>query len=451
MTIRKSLLVLRVVLTLALAVGSRSPAAAEINVITLLDGKELVGEVLNEEFKLQTPYALLTLKRAELASLLLDPSGQGMEGASLRNDDRVSGFVLTQKIDVRDRSGAILHLRKEKVKNVALALTSSAPSPGLHVLRFRNGDVLTGRLLDRKVVLATAYGTEELRSADIAELSVWGDLETKIRVTLLGGKQIEGRIQDEDLDVDLEYGSPLKIYVGNLQRVSALSQPHRGGGAEVLQARTRSTRGMVFVEGGEFLMGADDGEEDERPAKRVFVAPYFIDRTEVTNEQYGKFVNATGHKPPKHWKESSFLPGTGNLPVVGVSFQDASEYAIWAGKRLPSEEEWEKAARGADGRRYPWGDEYDAARANGEEAGLGHVSVAGKFSSGESPYGAMDMAGNVWEWTDSWYQVRKSKVFKGGSFRNTKEKLRSSYRSSFNPNLEADDLGFRCALSARGR
>ncbi|MBI4872917.1 MAG: formylglycine-generating enzyme family protein [Candidatus Riflebacteria bacterium] len=423
--------------------------AGSLNVLTLLDGKELIGTVLTEKFQVQTPYCLLTVDRANLGSLLLDPSGQGIEGAALRNGDRVSGFVLTNQIDFREQSGAIVHLRKEKVKNLAVEVAGGEHPPGLHQFRFRNGDLLTGRITNRKVLLLAGYGTVEIRTADIARLDIWGEIETQVRVTLSSGKRVEGRMRDEDLSVELEIGGSLAIYLGNLAGVTGTSfEKKETGGAG---GEPGGTTGMVFLEGGEFLIGSNDGEEDERPARRVSVSPFYIDRTEVTNEQYRRFVQATGHRAPRHWKQGSYAPGTGNWPVVYVTCVDAADYARWAQKRLPTEEEWEAAARGTDGRTYPWGESFDPENANCKESGLGTPSPVGKFKGGESPCGALDLAGNVWEWTDSWYQVRKSKVFKGGSFRDSRQRLRSSYRSSFNPNLEADDLGFRCARSARGR
>jgi hypothetical protein len=433
--------------TLAMLAGTAGPARGDsLNVLTLLDGKELIGTVLNEQFAIQTPYAMLTLKRADVGSVLLDPTGQGIEGLVLRNEDRVSGFVVTPELDFRERSGAIVHLRKEKVKNIALRVPSGQASPGLHRFRFRNGDVLTGRLDDRKLVVLSAYGTVEIRSADVTKVEIFGDVETRMRLTLTGGKRVEGRLRDEDVTLSLEVGGTLKVYLGNLEEISGTdgrrsNDPASGGDLD----------GMIYVEGGDFTMGSDDGEEDERPSRRVFVASFFLDRREVSNDEYLRFVQATGHRAPKGWRGGTYPSGTGERPVVYVNFQDASDFARWAGKRLPSEEEWEKAARGLDGRRYPWGDGFEPGRANCRETGLGRSASPGSFKGGESPYGLFDMAGNVWEWTDSWYQIRKSKVFKGGSFRDSAQKLRCSYRSSFNPNLEADDLGFRCARSARGR
>jgi formylglycine-generating enzyme required for sulfatase activity len=170
--------------------------------------------------------------------------------------------------------------------------------------------------------------------------------------------------------------------------------------------------GMVYVPGGAFKMGRNDGDDYEKPAHDVTVRPFFMDIYEVTNEDYAKFVAATQHKPPPGWKNGAFPEGAGRKPVTGVNFDDAGAYAAWAGKRLPTEEEWEFAARGADGRLYPWGgDKWDSkTRANANAAtrppGLAEI---GAYPDGASPYGVQDLAGNAWEWTSS-----PLKAYEGG-------------------------------------
>ena len=123
---------------------------------------------------------------------------------------------------------------------------------------------------------------------------------------------------------------------------------------------------MVYVPGSTFLMGRDDGDEYERPAHSVSVNPFYIDESEVTCEQYAEFVKATGQPAPASWVGGSYPPGHARRPVTGVSWVAANAYALWAGKRLPTEEEWEFAARGTDRRLYPWGSEWKAGLANAD-------------------------------------------------------------------------------------
>lgn len=212
--------------------------------------------------------------------------------------------------------------------------------------------------------------------------------------------------------------------------------------------------GMVFVPEGEFTMG-DDSEQYSRPSRKVKVKGFFIDVYEVTNEQYQRYIEATGARPPKGWSRKTFPKGKGRYPVTGVTWDDAVAFAKWRGMRLPTEEEWEYAARGSDGRKFPWGDEWVDGNANTLSAGLVEV---GKFP-GRSPFGLFDMAGNAWEWTSSdagaypggeafaTKSSREEKVIRGGRFGATPDKVTVFFRRPYpvkGSPLGYRDLGFRC-------
>lgn len=189
--------------------------------------------------------------------------------------------------------------------------------------------------------------------------------------------------------------------------------------------------GMVYVPGGEFLMG------DER--RKVFVEAFYIEPFPVSNAQYKEF-------DPSH----SFPPEKDNCPIsVGLSWFHAKAYALWAGKRLPTEEEWEKAARGTDGRIFPWGNEYDLARCNTSEGEIFNSTPIDRYPEGRSPYGCYNMAGNVLEWTDTWYDEDGNfKVVKGGSYYDFDFFARCANRFGFDPFFRVGFiLGFRCAKS----
>jgi formylglycine-generating enzyme required for sulfatase activity len=183
---------------------------------------------------------------------------------------------------------------------------------------------------------------------------------------------------------------------------------------------------MVYIPAGEFLMGSDSGKDNERPQRLVYLDGYQIDRYEVTNVQYQRFIRATGRKPPRYWSGSDYPPGQADVPVVGVRWRDADAYCLWVGKRLPTEAEWEKACQGTDGHIYPWGNRWDIDRANVgipfEEAQSGlwddawsylqadntssgkpSLRPVGTYPAGASPYGVMDMVGNASEWVWDWY------------------------------------------------
>jgi formylglycine-generating enzyme required for sulfatase activity len=160
--------------------------------------------------------------------------------------------------------------------------------------------------------------------------------------------------------------------------------------------------GMVRIPGGTFTMGAEAADSpDAYPRHRVAVRPFWIDRCEVTQAEYAAFCRATGHKAPVTWRDGAPQPRRERWPVTNVTWHDASAYAAWAGKRLPTEAEWEYAARSADGRTYPWGEAAPKGLAALEdEPSLGGV---GRFAAGASPFGCLDMCGNVWEWVQDWY------------------------------------------------
>ena len=216
---------------------------------------------------------------------------------------------------------------------------------------------------------------------------------------------------------------------------------------------------MVLIPAGSFKMGSSDGYDPEKPVHTVYVDAFYMDKYEVTNAQYQKFMRATGHREPKYWNDSRF--NQPNQPVVGVSWHDATVYARWAGKRLPTEAEWEYAARGGlEGRKYPWGDTIDSSKAlyHQDSSTVKSVSVGSYSSNG---YGLYDMAGNVWEWCADWYgsdyyskspsrnpqgpSSGSTRVLRGGSWYNVTVSLRVAGRNFFNPaSTNYDGLGFRC-------
>lgn len=223
--------------------------------------------------------------------------------------------------------------------------------------------------------------------------------------------------------------------------------------------------GMVVIPAGEFTMGSapDDADapQSEKPARTVYLDAYAIDRLPVTVEQYLRFCRETHHPVPPEpvwgWHDDH--------PVVNVSWFDAVRYAAWAGKRLPTEAEWEKAARGTDGRTYPWGDAWEPARCQcpARASAPAGTAPAGQLPDGAGPYGVLDMAGNVWEWCADWFdpyyylwaprenpagpETGASRVLRGGSWRCAiPGYLRCAFRN-FNrgPATWYNDRGFRCA------
>ena len=253
---------------------------------------------------------------------------------------------------------------------------------------------------------------------------------------------------------------------------------------------------MILIPAGEFWMGSPPGEgnDDEHPQHKVYLDGYYIDKYEVTNEQFDSFVRATGHKTDAEkegkgwvyddkWVEKSgatwrtyYYAGKEKHPVVLVSWKDATAYCQWAGKKLPTEAKWEKAARGVDGREYPWGNrEPDAGglyrcncgegtdRAVWRRDGYEFTSPVGTYERGTSPYGLHDMAGNVWEWCSDWYDKNyygrspsrnpkrpasgENRVVRGGSWFRRARNVRCANRSYTPSYWSLASTGVRCSSS----
>lgn len=205
-------------------------------------------------------------------------------------------------------------------------------------------------------------------------------------------------------------------------------------------------------------MGSPQGDPDESPLHNVTVDPFYMDINEVTNAEYGIFADATGHPLPPFWKPKFDKP---DEPVVGVSWNDARAFAAWAGKRLPTEAEWEYAARGGiKNAAYPWGDRPDSGAANFKSFGILPVR-----SFAANAYGLYDMAGNIWEWCSDWYGVDfyaaspaahatgpisgELKVLRGGAWYCGLDEIRVANRFYASPAGRSFNVGFRCVRDAR--
>lgn len=239
---------------------------------------------------------------------------------------------------------------------------------------------------------------------------------------------------------------------------------------------------MVYVPAGEFLMGTSDEDielykkifplrriarfDNERPQRSVYVDAFYIDKFEVTNQQYKQFLAETGYEPTHYLDyEPHNAP---DFPAAVLEWEDAVAYTNWAGKRLPTEAEWEKAARGTDGRIWPWGNEWDGTKLSGNDGtglkdGYRETAPVGQFPQGASPYGAHDMAGNLWEWVADWYdpnyyrnaptninpkgpEAGDGHILKGGGWAENLDFTRCANRLGGNPGSLI--RGFRCAMDA---
>jgi formylglycine-generating enzyme required for sulfatase activity len=237
---------------------------------------------------------------------------------------------------------------------------------------------------------------------------------------------------------------------------------------------------LVFVPAGPFPMGVPpgdrDGGRDEYPRHDVTLDAFYIDKHEVTNGRYLEFVRAAAHRVPQHpskkdrslWENGLMPESIGDRPVINVDWHDAAAYCAWAGRRLPTEAEWEKAARGGDDRRFPWGNvEPTHKHLNFNQHWIGEKTLmpVGSYEAGKSPYGAYDMAGNVWEWVADWYDARyyekspdknpkgpesgKGKVLRSSGWQVETPLVRIFTRVESDPLVRNESTGFRCAMDAK--
>lgn len=252
----------------------------------------------------------------------------------------------------------------------------------------------------------------------------------------------------------------VRIFVCALAVITLCSGAFAGEMAAVLRvpnAIPQDSQVMITIPAGQFIMGSKTGDTEEQPVHKVYLDSYEIGQYEVTVAQYRAFCTATGRQMPKAptwgWKEYH--------PIVNVTWSDAQAYCQWAGGRLPTEAEWEKAARGTDGRKYPWGNSWDKSRCANAYLGLTSTVPVGIYPEGASPYGCMDMAGNAWEWCADWYgadyyQTSPSRnptgpaagdyrVMRGGCWYSYDGGDRCTYRGNFFPSGSWVSGGFRMA------
>ncbi|MHB1236886.1 MAG: formylglycine-generating enzyme family protein [Gallionella sp.] len=277
-------------------------------------------------------------------------------------------------------------------------------------------------------------------------------------------------------------GEDIAIHEQNEERKNqAVGYTIAEADALLTKAQWDEIESTILIPAGKFQMGTDlqNADAASHPQHSVYLKAYRIDKYPVTNAQYARFIAATGHRPPSDWKGGKIQQGELLYPVTLVNWYDATAYAKWAGKRLPTEAEWEKAARGTDGRRWPWGDKMDPARLN-TYYNVGSATNVTKYANGVSPYGVYDMAGNVDEWVEDDFRPYKGtdaaanvfqgkvarvlnaedramslsemvpvnrlyKVLRGGSWKGDPFSTATYHRDYSFANYASDFYGFRCA------
>jgi formylglycine-generating enzyme required for sulfatase activity len=358
-------------------------------------------------------------------------------------------FISYRRADSAGYAGRLYDRLSQRVGQDRIFMDIDTIEPGLdfvQVIEEAVGScdaliVLIGR---QWLTVTDATGRRRLDNPqDFVRLEVATALERNIRVipVLVGGATVPHSTDLPDalrrlarrnaLEIsDTRFHHDVDRLIETLEKVLGVTEPRPPTPEvrrreEAIPARLPFEPEMILIPAGEFLMGSDpqkdkDADDDEQPQHTLYLPDYYLGKTPVTNAQYAAFVQATGRAAPKHWKGGRPPGDKGNHPVVYVSWHDAIAYCHWlsevAGKSycLPSEAEWEKGARGTDGRVYPWGNEWDKSRCNvGKHwnweglvgrplpAAIGTTAVSQYSPTGDSPYGLQDMAGNVYEWTRS--------------------------------------------------
>ncbi len=336
------------------------------------------------------------------------------------------------------RLGANVQGRETTASFGTISVSSDVPGAAILLDGGWVGRIAEGKPTHIKNVYV---GAREIRVRDFSSR------EARQQVVVKNGATVE-----VELDVlDLTSAGPF----GDLVPIGKNPQEHEE------YWRFKDGAMAVRIPAGEFLMGSPEGEgqQNEQPQHRVYVSEFLIDKTEVTWRQFRKFAEAQGLSLPT-------APVWGTPDDYAASFVDweeAKRYCEWAGGRLPTEAEWEKAARGTDGRKYPWGNEWDPRRCNSISGGLHGPESVGSYPNCLSPYGVLDMLGSVWEWCADWYEGTyyaqspptnlgptsgQSRVRRGGAWMSQPTWLRAAYRFSGSPSARNADSGFRCAQDA---
>jgi formylglycine-generating enzyme required for sulfatase activity len=449
--------------------------------LLLLNGDQLTGTILNESFSIRTSYAQLNFNNRVIAGIDLEGGTNNIESIITVNDNRFSGFIDDPVFVLKLQSGPQIEVRREKVLKAIFRIRELELEgiPQRQFVTLKNGDFFSGLLLNTGLVAETTYADVPLDLSSIESITLIGSDNPLTKVLFHNDDSLQGILNQEDMLFELDVGGNVEIYQDRIDNVflgegfipegmgSIPGQIEAVGSNAEWAPVEQDFEGitMVLVPPGSFTMGSTSGESDERPTStQMFEEPFWIDKTEVARVAYQACVDAGGCTATP----SNSYSSQNNQPINRVSWYQAAAYCEWRGARLPTEAEWEYAARGPDRLEYPWTPSvgFGSSLPANYDDNIGQTTEVGSYPGGTSWVGAFDMAGNVWEWTRSRYEdypyvktdgrevggVPSSlgdaqMVLRGGSFDDTADLLRSALRVRGGPDLGGNSLGFRCARS----
>lgn len=373
--------------------------------------------------------------------------------------EHIQEFIQEELIEGEPRKSSILRYLKEvsetvksNPRTVKRFLNTFAIQRSLAETRgFLSEGVMDEDLLAKWIIISFAF--EKFAERTLQRPLLIAEVQEAIRQQdrkedatgdgLLAPPHLREFMEDDRLVNLLKSGKPFpnnEEEISVYTHLSASTQQRRVLPDAQEDLGAEGTEGMIRVDRGKFLMGDIN--------RATLLEKFEIDICPVTNRQFQKFLDATGYaNVPEHWRDGTYPSSRADHPVVNVSWEDAQAYADWSRKRLPTEQEWEKAARGPNGRIYPWGNAFNRFNCNGRDLSLNGTTSVSQFPNGASQYGCYDMSGNVWEWTatDVFPDSQEAKVIRGGSWASPQEGMRTTARAYERVERRRRDLGFRCA------
>jgi formylglycine-generating enzyme required for sulfatase activity len=441
--------------------------SAGTDTVFLRNGDRLSGKLLFASLNMQAVYGEIKVPREFIAGIYFGSGPDALDVIVTINFNKISGVIADKEIRLDRSPEGVISLPKEKVATIAMRKSANEAEKlekkfsTQDVVTLANSDLLAGLLQPESFTMVTPYAEVPVLASQIEVMQISDGTTLTVTAKLKSGDVVSGDLQRSDFSLRADPIGSLTLYKASIRAIR-FSQSLRAvqthyetmvgsaAGWETLRQDIIMAGDMIYIPGGPFEMGKRNNGDNETKNEIVDLPGFYIDRYEVTNAHYKEFVDATGTTPPLHWVNGKIPAGLEKHPVVHVSWFDAEAYAKWAGKRLPTSTEWEKAARGTDVRTYPWGNEFEPLYCNWDGTGIRATTPVGTFPLGRSFYGVDDMAGNVWEWCQDSYKGARDRIIRGGSWQTTEKdkKALRCFNFSWNPaNAKDKTLGFRCVRS----